>query len=355
MKNNLFIIGLLLGVALASCQREPRFEVSGMVEGADGQVLYLERLALEGTQVADSCLLKGDGTFRFRPSAKNNPELYRLRIGKRQLVLAVDSMETISLATPIEQLAYAAVTGSVSTERLTALRRSIATQTPDEHKQLAREYILQDPRSLVAYYALFQQRDGEPVFDLYEEEDRTYYAAVATAWHTFLPENSRSKALYNLVTDVIKTERQLRNREIMQNFIEQSESAFLDIELPDETGETRRLSDLRGQVILLDFSAVGMQQGNAYIFELRELYNRYHNKGLEIYSVSADSNRLLWEESAQNLPWVTVRGEEGDMNAFLLYNVQVVPTMFLFDRKGQIVNRYTGFENLPKDIEACLR
>ena len=57
----------------------------------------------------------------------------------------------------------------------------------------------------------------------------------------------------------------------------------------------RSLSDLRGKVIVLDFSAIEMEQSKGYIFELRELYNRYQSRGMAIYSVSLDRNKLLWE------------------------------------------------------------
>lgn len=355
MKHFSFILFLLV-VLLSACHTSPRFKVVGNISEAADSTIYLDYLALKETVAVDSCVVKENGEFCLKAEAPQYPDLYRLRVGKKQLILAIDSAETIHLQTSLSDFPYADVSGSEKTRQLTTLRRSIRSVTIDEHKQFARQLILQDPRSQVAYYALFQQKNGQWVFDLYAKEDRSYFAAVATAWHTFMPDNERGKVLYKLVNDAIKTERKEHNLAMMHQFIEQSESAFLDINLPDEKGNMKMLSSLRGNVILLDFSAMGMENANAYVFELRELYNAYHQKGLNIYSVSVDANQYLWEDSAHNLPWITVRGDEEQTSVALrTYNVQQVPTLFLFDKQGQIVSRYTDFSSLKKDIEACLR
>ena len=341
---------------LTACHRQAVFEVSGELTDAGGQNLYLEQLGLTGTKMLDSCQIKDNGAFRLKGAAPGNPEIFRLRMGQQVFVFTVDSIENIQVTSSAGNFRYATVSGSDKTAQITGLRQSLNNNDSAVHKQFAKDLILQDPRSIVAYYALFQQKNGTLVFNLYEKEDRPYYSAVATAWHAFMPNNERSKALYNLVNDAIQQERKQQNQALMQQFIEQAEPAFLDIELPDENGKIRHLSDLKGEVILLDFSAVGMENSTAYIFELRELYNRYHTKGFQIFSVSADNNRLMWEDSARNLPWITVRGENGSGDkAFLTYNVQNLPTIYLFDRQGQITGRYNNFDRLEKVIETCLR
>ena len=98
-----------------------------------------------------------------------------------------------------------------------------------------------------------------------------------------------------------------------------------------------------------------MEQSVGYNFELRELYNRYNKRGLEIYSVSLDRNQFLWEQTVENLPWTTVRADQNTAASVLMqYNVQGLPTLFLFDRKGNIQGRYIDFEALDADIRKYL-
>ena len=147
----------------------------------------------------------------------------------------------------------------------------------------------------------------------------------------------------------------MRSQLAAQQLIEGAENAFLEITLSDAKGQTQPLSQYRGKVIVLDFSSTEMEQYVAYNFELRELYNQYHNKGLEIYSVSIDRNQLAWEDATENLPWTTVRAYENDaVQVLTQYNVQSLPTLFLFDRKGNIQGRYTDFTALEADINKYL-
>ena len=141
----------------------------------------------------------------------------------------------------------------------------------------------------------------------------------------------------------------------MRQFINEAENSVLDITLPDEWGEMQSLSDLQGEVVVLDFSNSEMEQSVGYNFELRELYNKYHKRGLEIYSVSIDRNKLLWEQIVENLPWITVHADQNVAAQVLLqYNVQGLPTLFLLDRKGNVQGRYIDFKQLEADIRKYL-
>lgn len=356
MRHRTLYICTLLLVALCGCQRTPRFEVSGSIADAGGQTLYLEQTALLSTTVVDSCELRGDGEFRMHGARPAYPELYRLRVGKRTLLLAVDSTESISVTTTLDSLPYTTrIRGSEASQQIATLRNAARTATREELRALSQQVIIRNPRSMAAYYALFLKQKGAYIWDINDPADRRMYQAVATSFHTWMPDYERTRALYGQVLDAINAERALRNQATMQQFIEESENAFLDITLPDEYGDMQTLSDFRGKVIVLDFSAIEMEQSKGYIFELRELYNRYHARGMEIYSVSLDRNKLLWEQSVENIAWTTVRADQSDFATTIVpYNVQSLPTMFLFDRKGNVQGRYTDFKQLDADIRKYL-
>ena len=341
---------MLLLLALTGCGKDT-FCVSGHVKNADGETLYLERLGLMKTEVIDSVVLPASGAFKFREQRPEFPDLYRLRIENATLVLAVDSLEHISVEAE-DRLPEAAIGNSEKSEQIRELRRSLRDKPLDEHRAFAKNLILTNPLSMAAYYAVFQQKAGLPVFDIYSKEDRVVFSAVATSFNTWMPNYYRSKALYNQVLDVINGERRAQQNAAMQAFIEESENTFLDITLPDENGEMQSLSQYKGKLIIVDFASTLMERYPGYVFEMKEIYNTYHSRGVEIYEVYPDPSRLAWEDQVRALPWTTVRTENGVNDAsFRTFNVQAIPTLFLYNRKGEVVGRFRDFPSLKKALE----
>ena len=351
-----YLYCLLVALMFVGCQSSPTFSVSGTIENAEGETLYLEYTQLTKTTAVDSCVLKADGTFALSAPSPEHPDFYRLRLGSRSLPIAVDSIDEIVVRTTRDSLPYTlSIEGSASSLAIAQLRFTARTATREELREQAQQVIVQNPRSLEAYYAVFLKQGGQYIWNILDSSDRRMYQAVATSFHMWMPEYERTTVLYNQVMEVMKAERSLKNQEVMRQFIDESENSFLDITLPDEEGDMQSLSDLRGDVISLDFSASEMEHAVAYAFELRELYNKYHQRGLEIYSVSLDRNQLLWEQTVENLPWTTVRADENMAASVLMqYNVQALPTLFLFDRKGNIQGRYIDFKALDTDIRKYL-
>ena len=350
---NYISISLFAALLLTACARTPQFEVSGQITGAEGETLFLEHTGLIATEVEDSCDLNADGTFVLHGAQPEYPDFYRLRIGRKYAVLVVDSTETINLTTTLDSLPLTdAFIGSKQSVLVASLRRSLRENPIDAHRQFAEQLIMQYPASMAAYYAVFQSKQGVPVFDMYDKQQLTYYRVVATSMNVWMPDYVRTKTLYNQVTEAINADRRLQNELLLRQYIDESESSFLDIALPNIYGDTCRLSEHLGKVIVLEFSSSQMEQGNAYVLSLRDLDNKYNRKGLDIYSVSVDAVKLYWEDWVKNLPWTCVRTET--MEPLITYNVGSVPVLFLLDRKGQVQGRYTDFEQLEKDLKKYL-
>jgi glutathione peroxidase-family protein len=125
--------------------------------------------------------------------------------------------------------------------------------------------------------------------------------------------------------------------------------------MPDINGKERTLSSLRGNVILLDFTAFALPGNQERTMRLRELYNKYHSQGFEIYQVSLDEDYHFWAQRSELLPWVCVFCEEGlQSDMVTLYRVDRVPTYFLIDRNCDLQARQEDIPNLRKAIEALL-
>ena len=375
---------LILGitaVALFSCNNSKTFLVEGTVNDAEGKTLYLDHSGLLKPASVDSVKLRSDGNFSFKVAAPDYPDFYRLRLENKIIVFAVDSTETIRIEAAFNNFAINyTVSGSESSVRIQQLRKSVSdiqqkvnTLKPDmpvsergqkiaeiendieTHKEKARNIILNNAKSTEAYFAIYQQINNNFIFSPYIKEDKPYVNAVATAYHTFMPEYVRSKNLYNLAMDAIKIEREEKTRQTWTEIVETSGKGYIDIVLPDINGKEKALSELEGKVVLIDFSAYEPEGSVQYIFELRELYNKYNKRGLEIYQISLDRNKLFWENSVENIPWICVRDEKGMGTPSVgWYNVSSIPTVFLMDRKGNIILRSLSFEELDAKIREIL-
>lgn len=349
------IILFVFALALIGCQHTPTFTIEGTITHANGETLYLEHTGLVKTTALDSCVLDANGDFKLHAVAPEHPDFYRLRIASQSLPLAIDSTETIAINTSRDSLSHTlAIEGSDNSLAIAQLRATARTASREQLREHAKTIIVTNPRSLAAYYAVFLKQGGQYIWNIFDAADRRMYQAVATSFNVWMPNYERTKALYAQVTDILKAEREMQQQAAMRQLINDAENTVLDISLTDDNGITQSLTDLRGKLIVLDFSAIEMEQSQGYIFELRELYNRYHNRGVTIYSVSLDRNKLLWEDGVVNLPWTNVYAGEQAIEVMTRYNVQSIPTLFLLDRKGNVQGRYTNFEQLDADIRKHL-
>ena len=132
-------------------------------------------------------------------------------------------------------------------------------------------------------------------------------------------------------------------------------NGVIELALQDNKGVTRKLTDLKGKVVLLDFHLFAGEQSTKRIMMLRELYNKYHAAGFEIYQVSIDPDEHFWKTSTAALPWISVRDEDGIQGASVAkYNVQSIPTFFLIDRSNTLRSRDVQIKDLDAAIKALL-
>ena len=127
-----------------------------------------------------------------------------------------------------------------------------------------------------------------------------------------------------------------------------------DIELPSPDGFALRLSDLRGKVVLVDFWASWCRPCRMENPNVVRLYQRFHDKGFEIFSVSLDQSRDAWLKAIQDdgLLWPhhvsDLRG--WNSTAGRLYGISSIPATVLVDRQGNIVARNLRGSELEKKL-----
>ena len=222
--------------------------------------------------------------------------------------------------------------------------------------QVKRNYIFAAPNKAYAYFALFQQLNGYMIFDpLTSKEDVKCFAAVATSLNNLYPHADRSRNLYNMVIKGMKNTRTPQVKDVTLPADKIQEASIIDIELKDLNGKTHRLTDLKGKVVLIDFTAYSSAASGARNLALRELYNKYASQGLVIYQLSLDADEHFWKTAADNLPWICVRDPQGPYSTYLnLYGVTQLPTAFLVNRNNELSLRVGEKTNMEEAIKNLL-
>ena len=373
---------LAAAAVIASCGNK-KFNVTGQIENAKDSLLYFEHVGLEGIDVVDSVKLGDSGSFSFSEEAPDAPEFYRLRISDQIINVAIDSTETVTFRSSWPQMASKyEVEGSENCEKIKELtlqlmdlrERAIAISQNDQlsideandrllaiitqyKNDVKTKYIFPTPGKSYAYFALFQTLGDMLLFNpRNNKDDIKVFAAVATSWDTYYPHAERGQNLHNIAIEGMKNQRIVETKE--NQTIEASrvqEAGVLDIELTDNKGQVRHLTDLKGKVVLLDFHVFAMDESPARILTLRELYNKYHAQGFEVFQVSLDSDEHFWKQQTAALPWISVLDPNGIQSQIIsMYNIQAVPDFFLIDRDNNLVKRAAQIKDLDTEIKKLL-
>ena len=381
MKKVVYFLLALVLVGLGACEDGPKFKVQGEVTGAKDKTIYLEASGLGGIVLLDSVELGGNGSFSFAEARPESPEFYRLRMDGKVINFSVDSTETVTVKADAAKFDTGyVIEGAESNQKIKELvllqaelqqkvdklaqsklpaglaQNQLLSLVNDYKEKVKRGYIFAAPDKPYAYFALFQTLNGYMIFDpLANKDDVRCFAAVATSLNNRFPHADRSRNLYNMVIKGMKNTRtpQRETVEIDPSVIK--ESGIIDIRLKDLKGVERSLTDLGGKVVLVDFTVYNNAMSATHNLALRELYNRYHERGLEIYQISLDADEHFWKTSADKLPWICVRDENGSSSRYVsLYNVVQLPSVFLVDRNNTLTARGENIEDIEKAIQKLL-
>jgi peroxiredoxin len=134
-----------------------------------------------------------------------------------------------------------------------------------------------------------------------------------------------------------------------------------DFTLSDTQGIARTLSALRGRVVIVEFWATWCPPCRESVAELNKVYEKFKGKNFELFGISVDKGseasstvRTFVKEHAVTYPVML-----DDRNVNSSYGVSNIPVMFVIDKEGKVVKKFTGFipglgEVLSKEVEALL-
>ena len=349
------VISMLL---IAGACGEKKFKVQGEIYGGDDQALVLEKSDFYGRWTPlDSTKIRKNGNFSISFPAPPSPDIYRLGLAGKYIYFPIDSTETVTLTTSLEQFGREfTLSGSHNAELSAKFDNDLLnfSSTPSDStdsfkRRIYSEYMKDHQGSIVTYYILTKTVDGKPLFDAGNDKDAKYFAAVATGFNTVRPNDPHTAILEQTSLNAMKR-RNANNGKFRE--VEAEETALIEIELPDENGNDIALSSLtgKGKPVVVVFSILTHPDSPALNIDLAKIYNRLNGK-VEFYNVSLDPDQYSWRDAARNIPWVTVFAP-GDFAASVAtsYNVSALPAFFIYDGEGNLTARVESVDDLDKAL-----
>ena len=378
-----FFFFLVIGVVsvLVSCSSE-KIKISGSIEGLQSGSLILNVLDLNMQRVVDTIAVNADGRFSYtieKPSSV--PEFYYLFYKDTKLASMILSAgdnvtidaDTLARKGVVEGSAESALLMKIEKDALVvhhrydSLMRVLSQVSTKEdstrinydlgglyvrHKQNAIREIYSNPNSMSNITLLYQRFPGDiPIFGSntdYMMFQRVYDSLKLVFPNSIYVNGLKDEIDYRLRLDMFN--------ERIQNV---QEASFPNLLLPDVRSVQQSLDSLaKDKVVILSFWTVTDVNQKMINLDMIELYKNYHDKGLVIYQVSLDTDKTAWAMAVkeQELPWVSVcDGLGSNSSAVATYNIQKVPTNFVFDREGNIVARDIFDKALVDKIKSLIR
>ena len=374
MKNT-FLALLCATLFCCSCSNND-VRVGGKFFGLTAKSVYLEQMTASGQTIIDSVELAKDGSYRFViKNAPKTPSIYNIIYNNERIPLLLTAGENVTVGSLGSVLANYTVSGSKESELLREFNREYIVGMQELNAQIAKyaeageasrpeiariysakqrelkrnqiSFIIKNKSSIAAVYALYQRLPDEQYL-VNSESDLIYFRTVADAVCKSYP---TSPFVITLRNDVARMEAQAS----LLNTIEERD--YPDIEANDMYGNPAKLSDLEGNVILVDFWAAELGNSNALNADLKQIYEKYNSKGFAVYQVSFDTSKATWIAAVQDqkLPWVSVCDFRGQASPIMgVYNVRSLPANYLIDRQGRIVAKNVYSDALEKELKKIL-
>ncbi len=367
-------IGLGLLSAMSACQGDSAGNVKGTVlrgqlEGADDMQINLDRVYIgRANQSLDATTSDGKGAFSFSYPDGLEPGIYKLRVGTKSIVLALDETDNtlveIKGALPdLSDPKKLEITGSSATQEYNEMLSRLIARTAKVDDIAA--FIDTAKSPLAAAYIAYQALGREGTYLPMQRKalDRLRGAGEGLADYVL--------AYDGYLSQLETAYQQKKAQEPIQVGMEAP-----DISMPNPQGKMMSLSDLRGKIVLLDFWASWCGPCRRENPNVVAVYKKYKDKGFTVFSVSLDGvdsrtkARLKSQEQIDQMiaqgkqRWMDAIQKDGlewpyhvsdlkkwDNAAARQYGVRSIPRAFMIDRDGKIASTSVrGAEQLEQEI-----
>ena len=373
MKINFFaFLGAVLLCFSCSEPGDKYFTVKGKITGAENMNIYIEKYGANSqfVMLADT-MISAEGDFHMDVRDSKAGDLIQLRVGNRSKIYLVNTgpqvVEITSELNDLRTYSYTIGEGSPDNIALSKVFNQLATR--QMNSQQIKEYLstATEPIS-AAFICLNTQQDGSA-------ENLAAFEKSITDLQTAYPES-------DLVGNMNKIKGQLVQRLAMaaQSPIKVGAPAP-DITMNNPNGKPYSLSDLKGQVVLLDFWASWCGPCRRENPNVVKVYEKYKDQGFTVFSVSldgldartkarfnGDEARIAQELERSRDKWIAAIEKDGlpweyhvsdlkkwESDAGRQYGVRSIPYTVLIDREGNIAAlKLRGAASIEAELQKLL-
>ena len=372
----------LAALMAVGCSKNNGAQINAQIDGANNADIVLYQLAVNQIKPVDTVKTSAEGAVKCTVALPDaQPEFYYLVYKGNKLAslvlkagdkvnvkvdtlgkeLSVEgSQESVLLGQYEKGLAkVSAEFEAMASQMETAIAMKDTKTAMQVNKEMSKAYvdyrkglvksIMENPYSFANINALYQSIAQQlPVFST--ENDYLLFQRVHDSLATLYPASVYLKSLEGQIQSSKNA------MEMVDKINQAGETSFPNLYLPDINAKNVELSSLEGKPFILMFWTITEPSQKMFNNDLKEVYRKYKSSGLEVYQVSLDSDKTAWATSVkeQELPWISVCDGKGVMSPSVsAYNVASIPTIFVFNAKGDIVAK--GNLTGKGEIEAAVK
>lgn len=335
-------------VSLFSCSKvKDKCIVKGQLSGSDGEVIVLPYQEVQSKEEADSLSFKAeivDGQFELELDSE---------MAARNL--------SISLGSEHKRYTLFSEPGVIRITEKDGKLIGEGSALNDEYQQLLEKLNYEIYSSLKYKKELSPEENGikagydSKLWDLAKEYPNSipltkmfyelYWGADIVTLNKII--NSFSEEIH----DSYYIKKMIVRRDNQQRVAIGNQAP--DFLLNSVKGEGISLKNYKGKYLLIDFWASWCGPCRAGIPNLKEIYQDYQSKGLEILSISTDADEKAWLKAVgqEEMPWVQIRDTKKVSDE---YNITYIPMIFLIDPDGKIIDKGLHGDAIRNSVEKML-
>ncbi|MCL6265837.1 TlpA disulfide reductase family protein [Flagellimonas myxillae] len=362
-------IGLGLALMVSCNSKKDGYTLSGTITGEldNGTRIFLRTTDSLNQLIAVDTAVVENGAFEF-VGVQNNPKLHYVMVesamGNIPLILENGD---IDLKFQKDSLSHARVKGTPQNDlfmKFMGESRKLSDRARSMQNDMRNAAQQRDTATVTALreeYIEFQDDVKNFNIDFAKQNPNALISVLIInnlMMGKVIPQNEVEALFEGLSPEMKASDQGLKLKEQLDNAKSTEIGGIApDFSAPTPDGDLLALSDVKGKLTLIDFWAAWCRPCRAENPNIVNVYNKYHEKGLNIIGVSLDARAEDWTKAieADGLAWNHISNLKRFQDPVArLYNINAIPAAFLLDENGVIVAKNLRGEALEKKVAELL-